>query len=452
MALVVNHPETTPSSTRERLSIAIGAGVVYVLGSLGVLFRLLPWVWWVWLGVPENAGNFVLLILLGLGAATALGYLGFRLIGPAPIPGLRAGLFLALFSLLLVLLLTRLVSTWTEYGVYEARTLSEPVGLGLTIGVALGLLVLVVRLFFYKTGWQQRLIAFEEQGWFSTSSYKRSQGQRVRRGTILGLLILVGAGIYTLLAHRLLDNLGTRDWVVNIPFTGRVTVNDPGDASKAGMLPPEMQQVLGETQGDGSHDLEALRTVDLHSFRSWNEDLQKNYVRIEKPNDSSFAPGEVVRKSQLEEEERTLKARIDPSLKDDARRKAETQALPTTKPPALAKGDVRYLTLTLLPNVKLTLPLLLAGLCLWLAWRVVNLPPFADFLIATEAELNKVSWTTRRRLIQDTVVVLTTVVLLTLFLFAVDVIWSILLSWKPIGVLKVGDPTQQVLEKKGESW
>jgi preprotein translocase SecE subunit len=94
----------------------------------------------------------------------------------------------------------------------------------------------------------------------------------------------------------------------------------------------------------------------------------------------------------------------------------------------------------------------LAGLCLWLAWRVVNLPPFADFLIATEAELNKVSWTTRRRLIQDTVVVLTTVVLLTLFLFAVDVIWSILLSWKPIGVLKVGDPTQQVLEKKGESW
>ncbi len=33
---------------------------------------------------------------------------------------------------------------------------------------------------------------------------------------------------------------------------------------------------------------------------------------------------------------------------------------------------------------------------LWLAWRVVNVPSFADFLIATEAELNKVSWTTRR--------------------------------------------------------
>ena len=41
--------------------------------------------------------------------------------------------------------------------------------------------------------------------------------------------------------------------------------------------------------------------------------------------------------------------------------------------------------------------------------------------IATEAEINKVSWTTRKRLIQDTTVVLVTVFLFTLFLFVVDI-------------------------------
>jgi preprotein translocase SecE subunit len=74
-------------------------------------------------------------------------------------------------------------------------------------------------------------------------------------------------------------------------------------------------------------------------------------------------------------------------------------------------------------------PLLLTLATLWLAYRVVNFPPFADFLIATEAELNKVSWASRKRLFQDTIVVLTTVVLLTIFLFVVDVMWFKALSW-----------------------
>jgi preprotein translocase SecE subunit len=80
--------------------------------------------------------------------------------------------------------------------------------------------------------------------------------------------------------------------------------------------------------------------------------------------------------------------------------------------------------------------LLLIALSLWVAYRLVNHPTFADFLIATEAEMNKVSWTPRRRLIQDTIVVLTTVLILTLFLFVVDVFWGWLLSRSFIGVLQ----------------
>ena len=57
------------------------------------------------------------------------------------------------------------------------------------------------------------------------------------------------------------------------------------------------------------------------------------------------------------------------------------------------------------------MPILLIGGTIWLGWRLVNYPPFADFLIATEAEMNKVSWTTRKRLVQDTIIVLMTMLL-----------------------------------------
>ena len=66
-----------------------------------------------------------------------------------------------------------------------------------------------------------------------------------------------------------------------------------------------------------------------------------------------------------------------------------------------------------------------------------QLPRFADFLIATEAELNKVSWTTRPRLIQDTIVVLMTTFLLAVFLFSMDELWRVVLSNWPVNVLQI---------------
>ena len=63
-------------------------------------------------------------------------------------------------------------------------------------------------------------------------------------------------------------------------------------------------------------------------------------------------------------------------------------------------------------------------------------PPFVEFLIATEAEMNKVSWTSRDDLYRATTVVLVTVLLMSLFLFGVDWLWSNLLQL--LGVLKFG--------------
>jgi len=98
-------------------------------------------------------------------------------------------------------------------------------------------------------------------------------------------------------------------------------------------------------------------------------------------------------------------------------------------------------------KVHFMMPIVLGVLLFWVAWRVVNIPAFADFLIATEAEMNKVSWTNRKRLGQDTVVVLTTVFLFTAFLFVVDVIWIKVLSAPGIQVLLI-DPKQAQKEQQ----
>ena len=57
--------------------------------------------------------------------------------------------------------------------------------------------------------------------------------------------------------------------------------------------------------------------------------------------------------------------------------------------------------------------------------------------IATEAEMNKVSWTSRDDLYRATSVVLTTVLLMAVYLFGVDWVWSNLLQL--IGVLRFGN-------------
>ncbi len=70
----------------------------------------------------------------------------------------------------------------------------------------------------------------------------------------------------------------------------------------------------------------------------------------------------------------------------------------------------------------------------WLAFRLVNLPSFADFLIAVEAEMNKVSWPTRAELIRSSLVVIFSILFLTLVLYTYDTFWSVLLG--RLGVAK----------------
>jgi len=71
--------------------------------------------------------------------------------------------------------------------------------------------------------------------------------------------------------------------------------------------------------------------------------------------------------------------------------------------------------------------LLIAGL--WFGFRIVNLPQFADFLIAVEAEMNKVSWPSRAELIRSSIVVICVIILLAGVLFGFDVLWKFVFTY-----------------------
>jgi preprotein translocase subunit SecE len=75
--------------------------------------------------------------------------------------------------------------------------------------------------------------------------------------------------------------------------------------------------------------------------------------------------------------------------------------------------------------------LLLAGL--WVCYRIVNIPKFADFLIAVEAEMNKVSWPSRAELFRASIVVLLTIFALAVLLAFFDFFWQYF--FRSLGIL-----------------
>ena len=581
--------ETSTSSVFDRVPVVSLVGVVYVLGCLSIIFKLVPDVWRsVWGGIGLQVGSFPSMTLMAMtmmAATVGLIFLGLRLLGPKQQPGVRAGIFFGLLYFLGVLLLTRWVSMWIEHWIYYGHWFGEAgrtVGIILTILAGAGLLFLSVR-WFLRPGFERMLVRFEGQGWFSATSYKPQQGQKVRRGTILGILLLFGAGIYTMISHNILAR-GSEHWEIGIPFTGtikNIAANDalaalnrggftldtqtsdcrivtvfsglpaataglregdvvtkvkifervvtdpnevnelvaevlkPGDkvvltvrrdgkeietavssgrpastaslqkgdvitrvtiAERLATEPSEVNKLVQEVLKPGDKAELTIRRdekeKDVILFIShWDRDgvpayefrkildyySPSDFVRIQSTNDilvtytdadgqekksRTFTPNEIVKRSVID----SIKKKLDPAEAksllpnaEEATKSTGEKEKPVVVAAAPPSGPMELATIRLLPHIKFTLPFVLLAASLWFAWRVVNLPVFADFLIATEAELNKVSWTTRKRLYQDTVVVLTTLVMMALLLFAMDQLWLHLLSWKRVGVIYSDD-------------
>lgn len=92
---------------------------------------------------------------------------------------------------------------------------------------------------------------------------------------------------------------------------------------------------------------------------------------------------------------------------------------------ALGENIVRYI----IPAVGLV------GMAYLTFWIVGQNRTAVDFMVATEGEMKKVNWSTRREIIGSTKVVIVTTLLMALILFIVDMICIIIFGW--MGVLKV---------------
>ena len=84
--------------------------------------------------------------------------------------------------------------------------------------------------------------------------------------------------------------------------------------------------------------------------------------------------------------------------------------------------------------VRFVVPAVLLAVGLWVAYRAVNVPWFADFLIAVEAEMAKVSCPTGDEVFRSSVVIIFLIFALAAILAGYDLFWWFVLR----NVLRIG--------------
>ena len=95
---------------------------------------------------------------------------------------------------------------------------------------------------------------------------------------------------------------------------------------------------------------------------------------------------------------------------------------------AIAVGAWKINTIAATDVGKYVVPLVVLAVGWWASFRCINIPRFADFLIAVEAEMNKVSWPSRAELWRASIVVIIVIFFLAGLLFAYDAVLDRLLK------------------------
>ena len=76
------------------------------------------------------------------------------------------------------------------------------------------------------------------------------------------------------------------------------------------------------------------------------------------------------------------------------------------------------------PWVEIFVPIGVCGIFTLLVFLIVNKPKIADFMIAAEGEIKKVSWASRSEIMASTVVVISVVILMSSLLFLADLFFK----------------------------
>jgi preprotein translocase SecE subunit len=101
------------------------------------------------------------------------------------------------------------------------------------------------------------------------------------------------------------------------------------------------------------------------------------------------------------------------------------QYLPGSK---VAEGQTPSSLAPLKIYMEYGIPFVVFAVLAYLTWHFLNKPVAVDFLVATESEMKKVSWSSRAELFGSTMVVIATVFLMALVIWVVDTVFVYVLS------------------------
>ncbi len=194
---VAEKPVAAAARRSPRLQLAFSSlvGAVYVLVALWIVFAGLPYVWTAVVPLANEFLSDALLLIATLIVGLGLWFVG-RQLERSRRSRVCAGVFIAALSIFVI--------AWLGVSVI-GRFLEERVGgagggivtIAIVVAMAYGVFWAFLRPAF--AGWLARL---EDGGWFHALPYKPTQGVRVRRSTVLAILVLGICGIITLITHR----------------------------------------------------------------------------------------------------------------------------------------------------------------------------------------------------------------------------------------------------------
>ncbi len=256
---------------------------------------------------------------------------------------------------------------------------------------------IATRLFVSRFLTRPAVADLEDQGWTSMGSYKRVQGQRVRRLTMITLIVTAVTGAMTLINA----GYGSR-WFAEVPYTGKVEIVDPQNGRYTN---PPLRQ------GDrfSREEFQRLQSDLRNKVLVGGEAVTATVGGAE----ATYRPGDLI--------PRELATQVRNALRE-GRREGDSQDLSTTDVVLPETKKVDQLGLMILPGNQLKV-VALSLLGFFLVWRLVNVPSFADFLIATDSEMSKVSWPPFKKLWRDTLVVVAGMFLMGGMIMAIDWVW-----------------------------